>query len=761
MSIKNVMNSKKNIWAAIVLEVIILIVLGIVMVVRMSGNNITTLDLSKMQCECEGLVYDGDQWYIDKDTAEQYVRSAYLLSSEGIDLGRGTYTVVVDYSTSEIQKGVVEVESGVIDTVDYFMLSNNKTEAREDFRLSTDVQGLQFRLKVFYGGEFALKGITIIKNTHDLRMIFFVVVLLSLLLDIYMFSDKLQAHKKTIFIIAGIAMLASLPLFPEGIMTGNDIRFHLVRIESIAEGLKNGVFPVRMDSVFNDDYGYPVSVFYGDALLYIPAVLRIIGFSTLQSYKLYIFFTNILTAGISYYCGKKMFKKDMLAAIFAMVFSLSSYRMVCLYARASVGEYSATCFYPLVILAVYNIYTQDVKAKPYKKNAIILAVGMAGIIYSHVLSTEMMIITLLILALALCKRTFRKETLGVLAGAILLCLCISASFIVPFIEYYGGLDLMIKSSITSDYIQGNGAYLSDYFAVFKSITGGDYSNRRGIYTPGAVLMIGLVLGLFLIFTKRADARIKVTTVGGVVALFAASTVFPWNRMYEIPYIGPMLVTVQFQTRYIGIAACFLSVLLCLVIERITEAGLFDKRIYTYTIVTGLAMSLLFLSQYQDEMYVTGIFKSYDKADMYVLTRYDEFGMYIGAEYLLDDTNMSKEAFDYGVYGDDITAVIVGESGVRLQVSVVAEEGATLEVPRFAYPHFVVRDEEGNKLDWVRGHNNKIIVQFDQPYTGSIVIDFEEPWYWRLAEAVSLATIAVLVFLYIKNKKTRGIYDYEK
>ena len=49
-----------------------------------------------------------------------------------------------------------------------------------------------------------------------------------------------------------------------------------------------------------EGYGYPISVYYGDILLYIPALLRLMGFSVTQCFKFYILMINIGTVVCSY-----------------------------------------------------------------------------------------------------------------------------------------------------------------------------------------------------------------------------------------------------------------------------------------------------------------------------------------------------------------------------------------------------------------------------------------------------------------------------
>ena len=560
-------NAKLFKTIALIIELSVLIAMFVTLYIHSRNSFSYVVSMDELGTNYEEMTYNEDSWSIDAADGESHVGDAYLLYGPGISLTRGTYTIELDYSTSQIQKAVVEADEGVVKTADFFLLSNNKNELSYDFILETNVQGFKFRIKEFMGGDFTLNGMTIRRNNHDIRSLIFVTLCIFFIIDLLMFIPKVRSKYKALSLLLGVAFIASLPLFPTGMMTGSDIIYHLVRIDGIADGLKNGVFPVKMYSIYNDSYGYPVGVFYGDVMLYIPAVLRLVGFTTMTSYKIYIFIVNLITLSISYICGRKMFLSPYKGLLFSIVYTFSTYRLVCVYARAAVGEYTAASFYPIIMLAIWNIYTQDINTKEYKKNAITLAEGMACLIYTHVLSTEMFVLVLGIFALALFKKTFRRETILIYVKAVGVCTLLCMAFIVPFLEYYLFVDLNINHSFDKSYIQNFGCYISDYFVFFKSITGGNYITRRGILTPGLVLMVGFVLGIVLILLKKADKKIIVATSGSAISLFVASNLFPWDLIGDVPFIGSFLASIQFPYRYLEIATCFLSILLILSLDR--------------------------------------------------------------------------------------------------------------------------------------------------------------------------------------------------
>ena len=194
-------------------------------------------------------------------------------------------------------------------------------------------------------------------------------------------------HKVEIGSILGITISASLLLFMPGITLGHDLLFHLLRIAGISDELAQGHFPVRLQSVWMDGYGYPVSIYYGDLLLYFPAVLHLLGLKLTDAYELYLLFINFATALVSFICFKRIFKNRDFGLILSLVYTTAPYRLVDVFVRSAVGEYTAFLFFPLIALAFYEMYFDA--EDNILKNSIILAFGMTGLIITHILSTEM------------------------------------------------------------------------------------------------------------------------------------------------------------------------------------------------------------------------------------------------------------------------------------------------------------------------------------------------------------------------------------
>ncbi|MBR1440140.1 MAG: hypothetical protein IJ589_02840, partial [Lachnospiraceae bacterium] len=107
-------------------------------------------------------------------------------------------------------------------------------------------------------------------------------------------SGKKGSVARALLLIAG-AVFSFFFFWKPYIYFGLDTAFHLARIQGIAEGLINGEFPVRINTYWLDGAGVAIPVFYGDFLLYVPALFYLCGFTLQQSMKIYLLMISLIT----------------------------------------------------------------------------------------------------------------------------------------------------------------------------------------------------------------------------------------------------------------------------------------------------------------------------------------------------------------------------------------------------------------------------------------------------------------------------------
>ena len=79
-----------------------------------------------------------------------------------------------------------------------------------------------------------------------------------------------------VIFIALAVLIGSAPALKSTFVIGHDGTYHMARLLNLADGLKNGQFPVRMGGFSYDGYGAVTSVFYPDTFLY-PFALMLLG----------------------------------------------------------------------------------------------------------------------------------------------------------------------------------------------------------------------------------------------------------------------------------------------------------------------------------------------------------------------------------------------------------------------------------------------------------------------------------------------------
>lgn len=722
------------------------------------GRNLTKYEVSLAQWCSEYMEYDGKEWKISPDESQvayaalENEETACFLYGPFLELPKGSYTIHISYKTDEDLILMPYAGNGYYGFVESgeAILSKNQTQGSYSIRVTEDIPAFEVSVRSAEATEVSISSITIQQNTQSMWRKFVILLFLITLLNILLLKKEwIYNHRLSIAFVGLLLFVSSLPIFMQGIddRDGQDLVFHLLRIENIAEGLHQGIFPVKMQSLWIEGYGYPVSVFYGDILLYIPAVLRLAGFSILEAYKIYVAVINLGTILIAYYVFDRIFQKQSVVWITTMGYVLSTYRLVNVYIRQAVGEYSAVMFLPVIALAIYGIYTIEVQDwKNYKRNAIYLAVGMTGLINTHMLTTEMTIIVLVCICVMFFRKTFRRNTIRVYIRAVVITLALNLFYIIPFMDYFLHVPVKISGGMGGmKLIQNEGASIAQYFAFFQNPFGYTYSFGQDILalTPGILLMTALFWGIYQIVKKKADKKIVWCTFLAVIALFAASNLFPWNWIAcHIPG-GGLLCQVQFPWRYLVIANIILTILLGLLCDKLfEERPQWQKQTVIVVFIIELLMSSFFVSSYIDN----AEFKEF----------YDTLELntnYIGnEEYIRVGTDVSK--LEHAVVGTDVEELkLLDHQGSTLDIYCkTSSEPGEVMFPMFYYKGYQITDEEGRQYKIYDGPQNEICVYVPAGFEGKLSVNFVAPVMWRIAEIISIVSLVILMIVIVREKR---------
>lgn len=553
-----------------------------------------------------------------------------------------------------------------------------------------------------------------------------------------------------ILILLFIAIIACIPLFTDGIEGhfGQDLGFHLNRIEGIVTELKAGHFPVKMESNWMDGYGYPVAIYYGDLFLYIPAILRLLGLGVVSAYKCYVFIISFATVAITYVCFRKIFNRIDIALVCSLIYTLSSYRIVNVYIRAAVGEYSAMAFFPIMMLAMYIIYKSDKEISIYKQflNASLLTFGVTGLINTHMLSLEIVGIVLIVFCIINFKKTFTKSVLITYVIAGVEIVIVNLFYIVPFVDYFTNESVNINNVVNNARtIQQSGLHIWEYFSFFKipfaNIEG--VGDDRLLLTPGIIPIAILIMGIVFWILGKTNKEMKITIISVVALLFISSCYFPWDFLSTNTKVGDFLAQVQFPWRYMGIVIILLTFLSGRLFERI-DKEIVLKTFYIVIAAVSLVTITWFTYEYKKygELVTYETEKDLDSADMGYI------------EYLRSGTE--REEFTYNVTTTgDVSAGEVYRNGTDREYSVASgAEGGEVTLPVVNYKGYELKSSNNDNIEIHDGKNNLIAFNVEPNYVGNIQLQFVQPTYWIIAEIISIIgmiIIVVCIIITLKNK----------
>ena len=178
--------------------------------------------------------------------------------------------------------------------------------------------------------------------------------------------------------------------------------------------------------------------------------------------------------------GPQDFRIVRLGLLGAALYTLSCYRLVCTYIRASVGEYTAITFLPLVLVGLYNIYTHREAHLPSGRHG--LWHGGAGAVPSA--QRELIALLLVVFCLLRLRDTLRPARLLAWAKAALLAVALSAWYFFPFLISTHEINLMVNGPLIGK-IQNQGTYLVQLSAVWAGIRWGGFGHKPGYDAVGS------------------------------------------------------------------------------------------------------------------------------------------------------------------------------------------------------------------------------------------------------------------------------------
>ncbi|MBR0171885.1 MAG: hypothetical protein IJQ21_03760, partial [Lachnospiraceae bacterium] len=556
-----------------------------------------------------------------------------------------------------------------------------------------------------------------------------------------------------------LVLFISAPLFARYVIYGHDTLFHMRRIANLAEEVFSGRIPARIAQTWKNGYGYPVSIFYGDIFMLEAAVLFRLGVPLWRCYQFYLLSVNAATVVFSYHCFRRLSGSAWAGAFGSVLYAASVRYLANMYLRGAIGEATAMAFLPVAVTGFYELFAEtadfpadgtvtpargeSVDARPlagrfriFNRRAVpYLVCGFTALIQSHTLTTIQGAVFAALFCLLFVRRLLRNGRLMTLAVSAGLTLLVNLWFIVPFCDYYLRHVFFARHAAP---VAESAVKLSELLfpeELFRAIG------------KGTLLLLVLAIACAVVLhVRRVRAKEPVPSYArgvaacetlSVLAVWMGTEVFPWAWMEtHLPFVyGVLGGRIQYVWRYFSLAT-LLTVVTAMLVARAGE--------YKRT-VPLLACLLLVLTCAESAVMLHTAY--HPAPDTPVLRAADVWNSDGGdALYMFDDLVWHDVPRAEVMASEGVTVSEVSHEGTtyRCMAENVSAKDAFAEFPVWNYYGYVAKTDGGQPLAVSDGEGHRVRVTIPAGFSGHLTVGFREPWYWRMAEAVSVAAFILII-----------------
>lgn len=703
------------------------------------------------------LVYTGSELQhsvglIDSEYAliirDAVARSGVVANTPQYVVNRGSYTVTFSYRTDGADSALELWEQGR--KVAGWTMDPDKTELTADFTLSKDAKQLQIKVNYSGTGELVVRRLSLTPHTMFYSDTYFFMILFlagSLLLWWYLQKGGTKLTQQQVVdysVILGAALLATTPMMQTYLYNGDDLCYHLARLEGLKDGILDGQIPVNIlpDGLKGNGY---LNAMYPYLFLYIGAFLRICRVSLALSYKVLIFLANLGSAVCAYVAVKSMCRSRRSIILAVVLYTLMPYRFTNIFSRGDLGETLALIFWPLIIAGLYHVILGERRRWYY------LVIGFSGVLHSHILSAAFVAAICVITALLWCVRIVKEKRYIEIGKAIGMTLLLNMWYLVPFVCYYFGENLSTEVLRWSGYFE-------------QSINPSNFTQSISLYhkqyfSLGLALLGCVGIGVIRLLCERQEKRSDMDSyllylfVTGCLLAYMTTGYFPNRTLLANGLFEQIVTMIQFPWRFLGPAStCFMFV----GVIGLSESQILKPyRNLIFTLLVGLNL-LVIVSVPTDNSHMP-----YDNAEAVASKGHESklvanIGLFYPHEWRIDGA--SDDRLVSNVITSDLENVTVHnyeKKGTRAAVTYTAtKEACFIELPIQSYLGYSAYDENGERLEIERGGGARIrIVTIGDGAQHTVYVRYGRVPVFMAATMISALTIVAIGWqLWRKRRK---------
>lgn len=527
-----------------------------------------------------------------------------------------------------------------------------------------------------------------------------------------------------------VMFVACAPLMTENCINGHDVDYHLLRIESLKEGILMGKPILKVNVLFLGGAGYASSMFYPDLFLYFPALLRVMGVGINASYHAFVALCFILCYLSMFYCVKKISKSQTAATIAAVIVTLCQYHLDDVYTRSAVGEFTALIFIPFVMLGIYDILYEEMK-RPWS-----FALGFAGVLLCHT-NSLIMCIGICLVAFVIKHKVFFRNTKLLLKVTLvtLFTIAFTSFYWLPMIEQMASQSFMVNQA----WIMPNDA-MQEVQSVFA-------------YTFPTVGVALLLLNLPRLFLKKSSVNKELlqftdlTLLAGILLSLVATRLFPWER------IGEYVSFIQFPWRLYIMASACLSISAAIIISMIWTDQKNQEMVILAVLVLMCLTATKVITQTEEGYYsYSNDYFSYQPFTFHI----------IAGEWLpesVEDVKALEKQIDQAVANTG-EAIAIERVKNTIKIKIDQEKYEYIDVPFVyykGYSAYYTGDNQQRKELMVSGEGNNGLCRVmcpDENLEGEIMIKYNGTHLQTLSYIISVLSVLIVVVIAVLRRRNQ-------
>ena len=383
-------------------------------------------------------------------------------------------------------------------------------------------------------------------------------------------------------------LLFWIPFMGRDYPAGAEIPFHYARIGTLADSLKEGIFPAKLRPMHMKLYGYGVGFFYPDIFIYPAAILIVLGVRPALAIKIFEFVYIVAGALIGYTCYRRL-TGNRLAALFGEVLFIGSRINFDNFVGGSgLPHLNAYLFAPLAIVGLLEALEDK------KRGYIDYAIGITLVILSHHLIFMTLMFSLFLIVIAHIDVVVKNvRILGKLFAVSLVAMAFTTAYWLPAMEQA----IHIKFIAVYD----NSYNLADHIMGFYRL----FTNDVGIILYVLFIISAAAYAVFCIKKKKADRPVVTIFIIDVLMMYITC-----SRTIWLGPVGQALSFFQYTERFVYVLTNLMIIFIVMVIGKLTLPVIEKKREY---VIASLFISAFFI-----------LLTRFDnKADFYDLSSYPQ------------------------------------------------------------------------------------------------------------------------------------------